>query len=149
MLEALLEKGFLPRELPPLFTSKTLGDVARQAVRLPDSLTKPKADWTQPMHHNLSRVGGLRRRLTIPNPVNYFRLANVFSTNNDQLSAEWAKSPFSHTRPFHDPQGTRAIASSKMDRATARAYSRVGARYILRADISQFYSSVVFRRRLH
>lgn len=142
MLEALLEKGFLPRELPPLFTSKTLGDVARQAGRLPDSLTKPKADWTQPMHHNLSRVGGLRRRLTIPNPVNYFRLANVFSTNNDQLSAEWAKSPFSHTRPFHDPQGTRAIASSKMDRATARAYSRVGARYILRADISQFYSSI-------
>lgn len=142
MLEALLEKGFLPRELPPLFTSKTLGDVARVTGKLPDSLTKAQTNWTQPMHHNLSRVGGLRRRLTIPNPANYFRLANVFAVNNAQLTAEWAKSPFSHTRPHYDPQGARAIASSLADRATARAHSRVGARYILRADISQFYSSI-------
>lgn len=142
MLEALLEKGFLPRELPPLFTSKTLGDVGRVTGRLPDSLIKPQANWTQPMHHNLSRVGGLRRRLTIPNPANYFRLAKVFDINNAQLAAEWAKSPFSHTRPHYDPQGTRAIASGVSDRATARAHTRVGARYILRADISQFYSSI-------
>lgn len=142
MLEALLEKGFLPRELPPLFSSMTLGRVVGHRGILPDALKKPQAVWTQPMHHNLSRVGGLRRRLTIPNPSNYFRLANVFAVNNAQLAAEWAKSPFSHTRPQYDPQGSRAIASSVSDRAIARASTRVGARYILRADISQFYSSI-------
>lgn len=142
MLEALLEKGFLPRELPPLFSSATLGYVGRFTGQLPENLTKVQAVWTQPMHHNLSRVGGLRRRLTIPNPSNYFRLANVFATHNAQLATEWAKSPFSHTRPQYDPQGLRAIASSASDRAIARAITRVGARYILRADVSQFYSSI-------
>lgn len=58
------------------------------------------------------------------------------------LIAEWGKSPFTHTRPHFDPSGTRAIASSNSDRATSRVYSRVGARYVLKADISQFYSSV-------
>lgn len=88
MLQALLEKGFLPRELPPLFSSKSLGSVAQVTGSLPDSLAKAKAVWTQPMHHNLSRVGGLRRRLTIPNPANYFRLANVFSQHNELLIAD-------------------------------------------------------------
>ncbi|MFK0034688.1 RNA-directed DNA polymerase [Pseudomonas monteilii] len=141
MLEALLEKGFLPKELPPLFTSQTLRRVAFLATK-PESMTKAKAGWTQPMHHNLSRVGGLRRRLTIPNPSNFFRLASVFALNSQALTAEWAKSPFSHTRPNYNPFGERAIASNAGDRAAVRAAARVGARYILKADISQFYSSI-------
>ncbi len=142
MLDALLMKGFLPRELPPIFSSTSLGTMARVANGLPQVFTTGRADWTQPMHHNLSRVGGLRRRLSIPNPVNYFRLSRTFGLNQASLVQEWAKSPFSFTKPQENLASARAIATGTNDRATARAFCRVGARYLLRADVSQFYPSI-------
>nr|WP_074891560.1 RNA-directed DNA polymerase [Pseudomonas graminis] len=37
---------------------------------------------------------------------------------------------------------SRAIATQSVDRAVVRAHSRVGARYVLKADIAQFYPSI-------
>lgn len=142
MLEALLVKGFLPRELPPIFSSTSLAVLSRNPNGNPQSLTSKKADWTQPVHHNLSRVGGLRRRLSIPNPANYFRLSKAFAQNEEALSREWSRSPFSFTRPQQEQNNIRALATGSNDRGSARAQNRVGARYILRADISQFYPSI-------
>lgn len=142
MLDALLMKGFLPRELPPIFSSLSLGGLSRVPNGLPQVLTTGRADWTLPMHHNLSRVGGLRRRLSIPNPVNFFRLSRAFSLNQALLLHEWGRSPFSFTKPQQNPASSRAIATATSDRASARALCRIGARYLLRADISQFYPSI-------
>lgn len=141
MLKALLAHGYLPRELPPLFGSETFGGVTKSAA-LPDSMLNAKAEWTQPTHHNLARVGGLRRRLTVPNPVNFFRLATAFDKNSAALMAEWQKSPYSQTTPKVMTSGQRGISNESTDRATAKAHSRVGAKYLLRADISQFYPSI-------
>ena len=141
MLKALLTRGFLPRELPPLFSSKTFGDVVG-AAGLPSGFSSQKASWTQPAQHNLARPGGLRRRLAVPNPVNFYRLAAIFANNAAALAAEWSKSPFSKTTPDASCKGPRAIARDLSDRAPARASLRVGARYLLRADISQFYPSI-------
>jgi hypothetical protein len=109
---------------------------------MPASMTKEKADWTQSTHHNLARVGGLRRRLTVPNPVNFYRLAATFDKNSAALMVEWGKSPYSQTLPKISSRGPRGISNEAADRATARAHARIGARYLLRADISQFYPSV-------
>ena len=141
MLKGLLAYGYLPRELPPLFGSETFVAVTK-ATALPESMTKAKAEWTQPTHHNLARVGGLRRRLTVPNPINFFRLATAFDKNSAALVAEWEKSPYSQTTPKISTSGQRGISNESADRATAKAYSRVGAKYLLRADISQFYPSI-------
>lgn len=142
MLEALLVKGFLPRELPPIFSSASLSVLSRSPNGNPESLISGSAQWTQPMHHNLSRVGGLRRRLSIPNPANFFRLSRAFAQNETELTRFWERSPFSFTRPRQDLNSIRALATGSNDRGLARAQSRVGARYILRADISQFYPSI-------
>lgn len=142
MLEALLVKGFLPRELPPIFSSASLAVLSRSSTGNPPALTSGSAEWTQPMHHNLSRVGGLRRRLSIPNPANYFRLSRTFAQHEADLTREWSRSPFSFTRPQQDLSNIRALATGSNDRGSARAQNRVGARYILRADISQFYPSI-------
>ncbi|MHC9061190.1 RNA-directed DNA polymerase [Nitrospira sp. CMX1] len=142
MLKPLLAFGYLPRELPPLFGSESFAALSSSTNELPTSITKDKADWTQPTHHNLARVGGLRRRLTVPNPANYFRLASVFDKHNAALVAEWKKSPYSQTLPKVSTCGPRGIANEPPDRAIAKANARVGARYLLRADISQFYPSV-------
>lgn len=142
MLSALLAYGYLPREFPPLFGSQSLAGLGKVSSNLPVSMTKEKADWTQPAYHNLARVGGLRRRLTVPNPANFFRLGKVFDRYSDLLMAEWEKSPFSKTLPRISPQGPRGIANEPTDRAIAKASARIGARYLLRADISQFYPSI-------
>lgn len=141
MLKPLLARGFLPRELPPLFSSKSFGSIAGLAT-LPSAFTDAKALWTQAVQHNLARPGGLRRRLAIPNPVSFYRLAKTFANNKGDLVAEWSKSPFSGTTPDTTCKGPRAIARDPSDRAAARASLRVGSRYLLRADISQFYPSI-------
>ena len=141
MLKALLAYGYLPRELPPLFGSETFLAVVKSSD-LPDCITKAAAKWTQPTQHNLARVGGLRRRLTVPNPINFFRLASAFDRNSAALRAEWQKSPYSKTTPKVSTSGQIGISNESSDRATAKAYSRVGGKYLLRADISQFYPSI-------
>lgn len=142
MLYALLQKGFLPKELPPVFNSLSFGRlVFAGALPAPFSQAN-RPDWTLPMHHNLSRVGGLRRRLTIPNPMNYYRLCEVFHANQVALLSASTGSPYSHTAPRVNPMSTRAIATQNVERSVARAHSRVGARYVLKADIAQFYSSI-------
>ena len=138
MLNSLISRGFLPRELPPLFSSLSMQAITGQP--LPEAFTNAKALWTQPVQHNLARPGGLRRRLTIPNPLSFFRLSKAFVDHSALLKAEWAKSPFSRTTP--NSKGPRAFANHSNDRATPRAAIRVGARYLVRADISQFYPSI-------
>lgn len=138
MLNALITKGFLPRELPPLFSSVSLGGILGKT--LPSGFTSAAAQWTQAVHHNLARPGGLRRRLTIPNPVSFCRLSATIANHSSLLTAEWSKSPFSKTSP--SPAGPRAFANHPTDRASPRANIRVGARYLVRADISQFYPSI-------
>ncbi|WP_218511398.1 RNA-directed DNA polymerase [Variovorax sp. dw_308] len=141
MLKPLLTRGFLPRELPPLFSSISFELVCGKAG-MPIDFTGAKAPWSQPLQHNLARTGGLRRKLTIPNPVNFYRLASAFDAHSVALAAEWTKSPFSKTTPDSLCKGPRAIVGIAPDRATARAETRVGARYLLKADISQFYPSI-------
>ena len=104
--------------------------------------TQPKAKWTAPIQHDLARPGGLRRRLHIPNPINFFRLATAFEQHQGILSAEWNKSPFSSTAPNLNLASGRGMAVDVPDRATPRARARVGARYVLHTDIAQFYPSI-------
>ncbi len=141
MHAALLSKGFLPRELPQLFSSASLGNLVGK-TGLPADFVSTTAVWTQPVQHNLARAGGLRRKLSIPNPVNYFRLAKAFDTNSGALVAQWGLSPYSQTTPDAACSGPRAIARNVSDRASPRAKTRVGARYLLRTDIAQFYPSI-------
>jgi hypothetical protein len=138
MLNALATKGFLPRELPPLFSSDSMKALVGKT--LSTGFTSPKANWSEPVCHNLARPGGLRRKLSTPNPVNFYRLSAMFDTHAALLQAHWAITPFSHTTP--SLSGARAIANHSSDRVFPRATIRVGARYLVRADIAQFYPSI-------
>jgi hypothetical protein len=143
MLEALLDRGYFPKELPPMFGTSSLASAIRTAGNaLPEICTKPKACWTKATHHNLARVGGLRRRLSVPNPVSFYRLANTFAQHESLLTAKWNVSPYSATKPELDMLGGRALDRGRSDRASKRVATRLGARYFLTADIAQFYPSI-------
>lgn len=141
MLQTLLEAGYFPKELPPLFTTKPyVMAVLANVTALPAPFVASKPQWTSLVDHNLVRIGGLRRRLGIPNPVSYFRVARTFQQFESDLYRLWSASPYSLTSPL--PPNTVGFAPSNQDRATPKAQSRVGARYVLQADVAQFYPSI-------
>ena len=130
MLSALLERGYFPKELPPMFTTASFATAMGAAgTLLPDSCTKTTPIWTKTTQHNLARVGGLRRRLSVPNPISFFRLARAFSQHESLLTAKWNESPYSATKPELVPFAGRALDRGHTDRASRRVAARLGARY--------------------
>jgi hypothetical protein len=137
----LLERGYFPRELPPPLNTKQFAAfvVSAQATIPP----RPRRAWTQCVDHNLGRPGGLRRRLGIPNPQAYFHLARAIESHWSALYLH-TRSALSCSRPIPNRKGERALlpAVRYNNLPKIRARRRRGARYILTADITQFYQSL-------
>lgn len=132
---ALLGKGYLPRELPPGFTSQRFSRYsAAKAWRT--------NDWTKCVSHNLARPGGLRRPLRIPNPISYCGLADVVSQNWADIHQFTWRERLSASRPFVMSKGPRAIVPRYAQgmlgrlRALRRRSSRLPARYRYRSVLS-------------
>ncbi len=145
----ILARGYLPKELPPPFGSKSLATaVQANRVNLPSDFScnpgKSGNISSRPTVHNLARVGYLRRKLSIPNPINYFQLAESIETNHQALLAHVTSSKFSLTTPQSTSGGPRAI-NAIQDWGylpVARARCRASARYVLQTDIDNFYPSI-------
>jgi hypothetical protein len=69
-----------------------------------------------------------------------YRIARQFNEYQQDMFRIWNMSPYSNTKPI--PNGNRALARPMPDRSSPRSISRVGARYVLQADIAQFYPSI-------
>lgn len=144
-----LSRGYFPKELPPPFNTKLFGifaDTAQAKVLQLDTTKRGiKSNLiTRPAIHNLARSGTLRRKLTIPNPVNQYQVARAVVQGWKDIKAECAGSTFSLTSPRYLKHGARAISPwSDFDVIpVARARSRTASRYLLTTDLSQFYPSI-------
>lgn len=149
MLRDVLEKGYFPRELPPAFTTASYAAVIDAAPRpLPGNFALntrnalPRA--AQPVTHNVARAGRMRRRMEIPNPILHANLVQEFVTSWTSIIAFINGMNFSSTRPRYPALDGRGIGPENGfgERPRLRAASRVGGRYLLRADISRFYHSI-------
>jgi hypothetical protein len=136
--ELLLGRGFLPKELPPCFTTEAFAKFVGQQARLPSVQT------TRPGIHNLARPGGQRRRLHLPNPFNYAHLTKLITDNWTKLERHFAKSTLSVSTPILDLSEMRAVKSKRdgLELAKHRAKVRTGGRFILKTDIARFYGSI-------
>jgi hypothetical protein len=147
-LATLLARGYFPKELPPPFNTKLFGAFSETApaVFYLDTSKKgiKKNLISRPAIHNQARTGTLRRKLTIPNPVNQYQVARAVTEGWPELKAACRLSPISLTTPRYLKHGTRAINPlSPFDAIpVARARSRTASRYLLATDLSQFYQSI-------
>jgi hypothetical protein len=130
-------RGYLPRELPPPFTSSAFGKLVGTGWRP----SQPSAS-TQCSRHNLFRWGAFRRELAIPNPLSFVRLADDLQRFWPFFTAQFQLSRWSLSKPVVST--FRAVEREHQHRVLmlARARTRTGARYVLRADISRFYHSI-------
>ena len=137
---ALLARGYFPRELPPAFTTAQFAAVAA-ASPLPRLFSLE----TQCASHSSARPGSLRRPLKIPNPLSHLVLAETVERVWADLVAHFGRAGLSASRPL--------VRRSILDRAVVprlkqsqlallRIQKRVGARYFIRTDIGQFYPSL-------
>jgi hypothetical protein len=142
-LENLLEKGYLPQELPPPFNSQMLAKfvVAEKPKGFP-FVNKPMYT-SVPEVFNLARTGTLRRELSIVNPIHFSFLADFIVDNWVVLETEACASTFSLSSPVTTDDKRGLGRKYKMDqRPERRAQAYAQGRYLLRADISRFYPSI-------
>ena len=136
----ILNFGYFPRELPPIFTTSSL---ARELIAL-----NPLPSGAQKASHGLpftlGRVRGVRRKLTVPNPSGFAHLAQAVSANWNALHAHFAADKMSITSPSPGKKSGRALDPRfKLEAIPVRrAVTRAGARYLVHADVAKFYPSV-------
>jgi hypothetical protein len=138
----LISKGYLPEELPPPFTSASLGAFATSTGLSVVNTTFASAGSTHLLRHNLARAGGLRRALAVPNPVQYLRLAEAIEAGwSNDFQRLWVANTIASSRPTH-PSATRAFGALAPSTSERRIASRSAARVLLKADVQNFYPSV-------
>jgi hypothetical protein len=143
-LETVCAHGFLPKELPPQFSSVSLGRfLATDAVSLPAQIQRSTRIADTGVH-SLARFGVQRRQLGIPNPIAFSKLASCLVANWPILTAAFSPSSFSETKPADRPAPDRPFdrSDSFASRPFVRARVRSTARYLVTADVSRFYHSL-------
>jgi Reverse transcriptase (RNA-dependent DNA polymerase) len=140
MLKPLLQRGYLPQELPPPFNTLTFGKLfsKRGRFNLPPNPTKE----SKLVVHNLARTGSLRRQLAIPGPLHYIQLCNTIIANFTSLQSKWSASPYSESTPKTGSFRAYSRKTEMNDLPLRRVKNRSGSRYLLKADISRFYPSI-------
>ena len=145
-LEDLIGRGYLPRELPPPFTARSLARIVRnpRLTTYRGLVTNySKSIISRPATYNLARAGSLRRKLTIPNPLNMLQVAQLHVDNWPQMIRHCRKSPLSLSTPTVQTTGRAVVARSSPDeRPEQRADVRAVSRYILKTDVTEFYPSI-------
>jgi hypothetical protein len=139
-LQHFIARGMLPKELPPSFSSTSFATAVANA--LPPFAAERQ--WVGNGEHSLARPSGVRRILSIPNPIGYVRSAIEVATHWRRLKDHFAKSPWSASSPTLRPRSKRAAGPTLFGEDTVfqRARCRATASYVLRADVSEFYRSV-------
>lgn len=165
-LKKLLEKGYLPKELPPPFNSKVFAEKHRfikskwdtkitseKAKQSGESISIAKRrfqeeygkyDSSQLAVYSLAKGIYSRRKLGIPNPKQFADLSNAIIENWSLLRSTFKLSSYSESTPI-EAKAKRAV------RTKSRSWSNFKFQLIekssdkkfeLTLDISQFYSTI-------
>lgn len=146
MLKELLEKGYFPAELPAPFTTQEYA-AAICSSSLPSGhpyvygKKGPKYNSKSAVF-NLARRGRLRRVLSVPNPINYYHVAKSIADNWVEIETHYKKSEQALSRPVPDTYRALGWEKGFSELSSIKLRTRSASKYILKADISNFYPSI-------
>lgn len=138
-----LTRGLFPKELPPAFGSQQYARAVAGAGYAPPGFPAQQISSSM-CQHSLARAGGVRRLLSIPNPISYLALAIEVAQGWDDIRRHLATSDIAASRPvLRGTMGRAAAPTSRFNTLpTLRAQSRRHARYILLADVAEYYRTL-------
>jgi Reverse transcriptase (RNA-dependent DNA polymerase) len=142
-LRRLLGVGYFPAELPPPFTTRDFGSEAPDLASIWDG-SKIRKFWTAPEHYSIPRLGHVRRKLSIVNPVNQLHVSHLVAENWDQISDRLKRSRITEFRPYINLSGGgRAVTGVNFDGVSRRRIEILAdyGRYV-KTDVARFYPSV-------
>lgn len=148
---ALLARGFLPKELPPPFTSlsfaQSIANIIPKWATHEAGLTAQQRRSYPPVtryaRFDMARKGHSRRLLGVPNPVNQYYLSAAIADHQDDFENTFASSPISLTSAVINLDGDRAVPMLKLSVLSEKriqSYSIAGA--ILQTDVLSFYHAI-------
>lgn len=137
----LVTKGFIPRELPYLFSSASLRNLL-EAYEFHSFPNKPVA--SRAITFEIPKWKNFTRTLQIPNPLQFIRLAHAIGEEWDEIERLLSMSKDSLTTPVLDSDGSRAfLPKTDYDGLTdRRTHLACAKKYYLYADIANFFRSV-------
>jgi hypothetical protein len=147
LLYHLLRDGYFPKELPPAFNTVSFADlmVSDKTSLRPDFKNNLKSSLNaKETEHSLARVGKLKRKLSIPNPITYFFLCEEIEKNWSELRRQAFSSQLSKSKPIPPINSFRALSPNHPPNEIPllRARYRMGSKYILTTDVRDFYHSI-------
>jgi hypothetical protein len=142
LLKKFLGSGYLPKELPPTFSSRSM------ALNLPELLVSwvgdgKTAPFTRTDIFTIPRHGRHRRRLSIPNPISHFYLSKAISDNWVEIVKHIESSQISLFRSVTSDKSNRVFEPINFDDIEIRKnaiLSRCDA--ALMTDISRYYPTI-------
>ncbi|APE28310.1 RNA-directed DNA polymerase [Aurantiacibacter gangjinensis] len=142
-LKALLSRGFFPNELPPPFHTNSF---ASSAVKRQEEWQKRKVhQFTSfPEAYSIPRHSDIRRKLSVVNPINQYRVAKLIADNWSQIKEKINDSQISEFDPVirtkKDLRPVRPVNFDRVGREKIRIMAMYG-RYI-KTDVVRFYPSI-------
>lgn len=136
----MLEHGFFPENLPPVFSITNLHEAAIGPLRSDQYLTdKP----TEAVRYNASKRGGQRRIFAMPNPTFMVDAALFFIKYMREIDEHLCVSTASCSYPKFSDSDRRPIAIATFPEFHKRRRRDLAlSRYVIRTDISRFYHSI-------
>jgi reverse transcriptase-like protein len=143
--QTLLSRGYFPKEFPPAFFTEQFARYSTTKLGRSALLAyKPAENFTECFKFHIGLPGLDRRELRIPHPFSFAKLAQLTSKNFSRLLRAASRSTLSRSRPVYATDRQRAIQPMvrPANLARERVAARAGSRFLLRADVSQFYPSL-------
>ncbi len=141
-LHRLLEVGFFPNDLPPPFTSADFAKYRKHLKRVWPA--QPLNQFASaPEFYSVPRFGRARRRFSIINPINHFKVSSIIADEWVDIRAFLRKSKVSEFKPIFDLEGSRTffgIDFGLIERKTIELLSKY--RSCLKTDISRYYHTI-------
>lgn len=137
----LIKKGYFPDEVGFWFLSDTFADKLDQIDK---KITLDNKKLSKSIRFSIPKGKFNRRQLDIPNPYHYFFLCRELYDNWSDIQSHLSKSDISLTTPVFKVGSKRAITRkySFEDISSIIITKSVGANYVLKTDISRYYSTI-------
>lgn len=137
--ERMLEYGFFPENLPPVFSITNLHEAAIKPLASGAYLTDKPMEGAR---YNASKRGGQRRVFTMPNPVFMVDAAGYFLKHHAEIDEHLSASADSSSYPRFSDEGRPIAITTYPEFHKRRRRNLALSRYIIRTDISRFYHSI-------
>lgn len=137
--ENMLEKGFYPENLPPVFEITNLHEAAIPYLEAKAYLSKKPSE---PATFNASKRGGSRRSFELPNPISVIDLAIFFSSHRTEVFEHFQTTDDSLSVPRFKEDGRPIRITSHSDFHRIRRQRLATSRFIVRTDISRYFHSI-------